>query len=66
MGLVQLTKKIIEHVDAGISEKVIADKDLVNEIFREFLFCSILNSEQSSHQADNMLEVIKSRGSRVS
>ena len=45
MGLVQLTKKIIEHVDAGISEKVIADKDLVNEIFREFLFCSILNSE---------------------
>ena len=64
--MVQLTKKIIEHVDAEISEKVIADKDLVNEIFREFLFSSILNSEQSSHQADNMLEVIKSRGSRVS
>jgi len=36
-----LTEKIINKVDAKISEKIVLEKDLVNEIFKEFLFASI-------------------------
>ena len=66
VGLVHLTKKILENVSAEISEKVVKDKDLVNEIFREFLFSAVLNSENQNNntKADNMLELIKSRKPR--
>jgi len=36
-----LTAKIIAKVDKAVSEKLVKEKDLVNEIFKEFLFASI-------------------------
>jgi hypothetical protein len=41
VGLIELTAKIIAKVDKAVSEKLVKEKDLVNEIFKEFLFASI-------------------------
>ncbi len=38
IGLIQLLCKIITKVEAHISEKIVKEKDLIKEIFREFLF----------------------------
>ncbi len=40
IGLIQLLCKIITKVEAHISEKIVKEKDLIKEIFREFLFAS--------------------------
>jgi hypothetical protein len=40
VGLISLTEKIVAKVDATISERIVQEKDLVNEIFKEFLFPS--------------------------
>jgi len=34
IGLVQLTGKIIAKVDQSLSEKIVQEKDLINEIFK--------------------------------
>jgi len=44
IGLVQLTGKIIAKVDKSLSEKIVKEKDLINEIFKEFLFSSVFSS----------------------
>jgi hypothetical protein len=41
VGLIELTAKIIAKVDKAVSEKLVKEKDLVNEIFKEFLFASV-------------------------
>jgi hypothetical protein len=46
IGLIQLMCKIITKVDAEVSEKIVQDKDLIREIFREFLFASFYAQEQ--------------------
>jgi hypothetical protein len=40
IGLIQLLCKIITKVEAQVSEKIVQEKDLIKEIFREFLFAS--------------------------
>lgn len=40
IGLIQLLCKIITKVEAEVSEKIVQEKDLIKEIFREFLFAS--------------------------
>lgn len=38
--MIQLLCKIITKVEAHVSEKIVQEKDLIKEIFREFLFAS--------------------------
>lgn len=40
IGLIQLMCKIITKVDESVSVKIVQEKDLIREIFREFLFSS--------------------------
>lgn len=47
IGLIQLTGKIIATVDAKLSEKIIKEKDLVNEIFEKFLFPNVESGAQA-------------------
>jgi hypothetical protein len=48
VGLVHLTAKLIVKVDARLSEKIVREKDLVNEIFKEFLFASVFAQEDTN------------------
>lgn len=43
IGLIHLMCKIITKVAAEVSEKIVQEKDLISEIFREFLFASFYN-----------------------
>jgi len=43
-GLIKLTAKIIGTVDKSLSEKIVQEKDLINEIFKEFLFASVFDN----------------------
>ncbi len=65
IGLVLLTQKIISKVDTKLSEKIVKDKDLINEIFKEFLFSSVFSTEtQATGDTENMLDLIKHRAPR--
>lgn len=64
IGLVQLTNKIISTVDKSLSEKIVADNDLINEIFKEFLFASVFTDTDKKPNAENMLELIKTKAPR--
>ena len=64
IGLVQLTNKIISTVDKSLSEKIVADNDLINEIFKEFLFASVFTDDAKKPNAENMLELIKTKAHR--
>lgn len=44
-GLIKLTAKIIGTVDKTLSEKIVQEKDLINEIFKEFLFSSVFDKQ---------------------
>jgi hypothetical protein len=67
VGLIQLTGKIITKVDQALSEKIVKDKDLINEIFKEFLFSSVFNNQSSnSSSACDMLELAKAKMPRKS
>lgn len=46
IGLIQLTGKIVVKVDPSVSEKIIEEKDLINEIFKEFLFTKAFEKEE--------------------
>lgn len=62
VGLIQLTGKIITKVDQALSEKIVKDKDLINEIFKEFLFSSVFNNQSSnSSSPSDMLELAKAK-----
>ena len=41
VGLIELAGKILAKVDSSVSEKLVKDKNLVNVIFKEFLFASV-------------------------
>lgn len=41
IGLLQLTGKIIDNFDISMSEKLVESKNLIDEIFVNFLFSSI-------------------------
>ena len=40
VGLISLTGKIIAKADKAVSDRIIEEKDLIGQIFREFLFAS--------------------------
>jgi len=55
-----MTAKIISKVDTATSERIVREKDLINEIFKEFLFASVFSVQPSvKGDADNMLDLIK-------
>ena len=67
IGLVQLTGKIIAKVDKSLSEKIVQEKDLINEIFKEFLFSSVFSTQNNKNsQSTDMLELIKAKMARKS
>ena len=61
IGLIQLTEKIIARVDAKVSEKLIQEKDLVNDIFKEFLFASIFDSADGGEKEERIVQKLRSR-----
>lgn len=48
VGLITLTGKIIAKADKAVSDRIIQEKDLIGQIFKEFLFASYYQA-----QADN-------------
>jgi len=61
IGLIQLCEKIINKVDAKVSEKIIIEKDLVNEIFKEFLFASIFQQKDKDEKEERIVQKLRSR-----
>ena len=60
-----MTAKIIGKVDTATSEKIVREKDLINEIFKEFLFASVFSTQPKvKGDADNMLDLIKNKAPR--
>jgi hypothetical protein len=61
VGLLNMTHKIIAKVDVATSEKIIKEKSLINEIFKEFLFKSVFNSgtDTKNSTQQSMLDIIK-------
>lgn len=53
IGLIQLTGKIIDNFDISFSEKIVESKNLIDEIFVQFLFSSVFNQEGKSN-VDNL------------
>lgn len=45
IGLIQLTGKIIDNFDIKFSEKIVEQKNLIDEIFVHFLFASIFKQD---------------------
>ena len=45
VGLVQLTGKIIDNFDIKMSERIVESKNLIDEIFKNFLFASIFQHQ---------------------
>ena len=48
-------------MDAKISEKIVLEKDLVNEIFKEFLFASILMQQEKEEKDERIVQKLRSR-----
>jgi len=46
VGLIQLTNKIIENFDIALCERVVEQKNLINEIFVNFLFASVFHESE--------------------
>lgn len=60
-----MTAKIIGKVDLLTSEKIVREKDLISEIFKEFLFASVFSAQPKvKGDADNMLDLIKNKAPR--
>lgn len=65
VGLINLTSKIITKVDAQLSEKIVQEKDLINEIFKEFLFASVFNNDAGAGD-DGPQPIVVKKGTRKS
>jgi hypothetical protein len=61
VGIIELTAKIIVKVDKSVSEKIVAEKDLVNEIFKEFLFASVFSKAEGEKEAATIAVRARSR-----
>ena len=51
-GLISLTGKIINKADKVVSDRIIQEKDLIGQIFREFLFASFYEAQADSMSND--------------
>lgn len=47
VGLITLTGKIIAKADKEVSDRIIEEKDLIGQIFREFLFASYFQAKEA-------------------
>ena len=54
IGLIHLTDKIIDNFDISLTERVVHSKNLINEIFTNFLFASIF-----THDRESSLETLR-------
>lgn len=48
VGLISLTGKIIAKADKSVSDRIIVEKDLIGQIFKEFLFASYFQAVQDN------------------
>ncbi len=55
VGLVTLTGKIIAKADKAVSDRIIQEKDLIGQIFREFLFASYYQATANNTDSDKMV-----------
>ena len=46
VGLINLTGKILQNVDAAASARIVEEKQLIKEIFQEFLFASFYQAQE--------------------
>lgn len=63
VGLITLTGKIIAKADKAVSDRIIQEKDLIAQIFRDFLFASYYQAREMSSMNEAVVLQQKS-GSR--
>jgi len=63
VGLVTLTGKIIAMADKTVSDRIIQEKDLIGQIFKEFLFASFFQAQQEGSGSD-LIVIQQQKGSR--
>mgnify|MGYP000162106951 CR=1 FL=1 len=61
VGMITLTGKIIAKADKAVSDRIITEKDLIGQIFREFLFASYF-SAQTAIEAQNDIKLVQKSG----
>jgi len=54
---VTLTGKIIAKADKTVSDRIIQEKDLIGQIFKEFLFASYYQAQQANADSSEILIV---------
>ena len=64
VGLITLTGKIIAKADKSVSDRIIQDKDLIGQIFKEFLFASYFQAQMDSAGSDSIV-LYQQKGSRT-
>jgi len=64
IGLIQLTGKIIDNFDISFSEKIVEQKNLIDEIFVKFLFASVF--KQDSKDSLDTLKINPKKQGRTS
>lgn len=57
VGLISLTGKIIAKADKAVSDRIIEEKDLIGQIFREFLFASYYQAKEARAESDAIVIV---------
>lgn len=55
VGLITLTGKIIAKADKAVSDRIIQEKDLIGQIFKEFLFASYYQAQAESAKSDSIV-----------
>ena len=63
VGLISLTGKIIAKADKAVSDRIIVEKDLIGQIFKEFLFASYFQAREASVD-DEEVRIVAKVGSR--
>jgi hypothetical protein len=63
VGLITLTGKIIAKADQAVSDRIISEKDLIGQIFKEFLFASYFQAKAENGNADDVV-IQQQAGSR--
>lgn len=61
VGLIKLADKIISKVKISVSEKIVEKKDLVNRIFKNFLFASIFQKSEEKPEEKRLVQRVHSR-----
>lgn len=57
IGLLQLTGKIIDNFDISLTEKIVEQKNLIDEIFSKFLFASVFKQSDTAAQQQKEVRI---------